>query len=114
MSYLVWPWTLVVLVIAFAHDLVMSSLQVARVVLTPGIATRPCFAVVPLAQARSDLEISVVANYITLTPGTLTVDASADRATLLVHALSIGESTDEVRADICEAIEPRVVRALRP
>ena len=42
----------------------------------------------PLAEARSNLEITMVANYITLTPGTLTVDVSPDRSTLLVHALS--------------------------
>lgn len=114
MSLLVWPWRLVVLVVAFSHDLVVSSLQVARVVMAPGIGARPCFVVVPLAQARSDLEISVVANYITLTPGTLTVDVSPDRGRLLVHALSASETREDVRADIREGIEPRVMRVLRP
>lgn len=114
MSYLVWPWNLVVLVTAFARDLVVSSLQVARIVMTPGVGARPCFVVVPLAQARSDLEVSVVANYITLTPGTLTVDVSPDRSTLLVHALSASETREDMRAEIRGAIEPRVVRVLRP
>ena len=56
----------------------------------------------------------MVANYITLTPGTLTVDVSPDRSTLLVHALLAGETGDEVRADVQGGIERRVVRVTRP
>lgn len=114
MSYILWPWNLVVLVTAFAWDLTASSIQVARAVLTPGDQYSPRFVVVPLEQARSDLEIAVVANYITLTPGTLSVDVSEDRRTLLVHALIGGESGDELRAQIRDDIEPRVLRVLRP
>ena len=69
---------------------------------------------VPLAEARTDLEITMVANYITLTPGTLTVDVSPDRSTLLVHSLLAGETGDDVRADIRDGIEPRVTRVTRP
>ena len=56
----------------------------------------------------------MVANYITLTPGTLTVDVSPDRSTLLVHSLLAGETGDDVRADIQDGIEPRVTRVTRP
>ena len=80
----------------------------------PAAPAQPRFVTVPLAEARSDLEITMVANYITLTPGTLTVDVSPDRSTLLVHALLAGETGDDVRADIREGIEPRVVRVTRP
>ena len=52
----------------------------------------------------------MVANYITLTPGTLTVDVSPDRRTLLVHSLLAGDSSDGVRADIRDGIEPRVLQ----
>ncbi len=69
---------------------------------------------VPLDAARSDLEVTLVANYITLTPGTLTVDVSPDRRTLLIHSLLAGDSGDGVRADVQSAIEPRVLKATRP
>lgn len=114
MSYLLWPWNVVVLVTAFAWDLTVSSIQVARAVLTPGDQCSPRFVVVPLQQARSDLEIAVVANYITLTPGTLSVDVGRDRKTLLVHALIGGESGDDLCAQVRDEIEPRVLRVLRP
>ena len=102
------------LFVHFLWDLVVSSVQVARAVLSLRGAAQPRFVIVPLAQARSDIEITLVANYITLTPGTLTVDVSPDRSSLLVHALLAGETGDDVRADIRGGIEPRVLRVTRP
>jgi multicomponent Na+:H+ antiporter subunit E len=114
MKYVLWPWYLIVLVTAFAWDLTVSSLQVARVVLLPGDTVRPRFVLVPLTRVRSDLEIAVVANYISLTPGTLSVDVSEDRSTLLIHALMGGENGDTLRAEVRDELEPRVLRVLRP
>lgn len=94
---------------AFLRDLALSSVAVARTVLSPGRAA-PGFVVVQFSRATSDLEISLVANYITLTPGTLTVDVSPDRRTLLVHALAGEEAA--IRADVA-AIERRVLAATR-
>ena len=94
---------------AFLRDLALSSLAVARAVLAPARVT-PRFVVVPLTRAQSDLEITLVANYITLTPGTLTVDVAPDRRSLLVHALAADEAG--VRAEVA-AIEARVTGATR-
>ncbi|MFT3974239.1 MAG: Na+/H+ antiporter subunit E [Amaricoccus sp.] len=94
--------------LAFLRDLALSSLAVARTVLDPRRAA-PGFVTVPLTRARTDLEITLVANYITLTPGTLTVDVSPDRRTLLVHALDADAAS--VRADVA-AIEARVAAAV--
>lgn len=105
-------WYALVMACAFLQDLVVSSVQVARTVLAPRDTAEPRFVTVPLHTARSDLEITAIANYITLTPGTMTVDVSPDRATLLVHSLLAGESGDAVRADVAE-IERRVTRVTR-
>lgn len=107
------PYYILRLFALFCWDLLISSLQVARAVLTPGDSVAPRFVIVPLKAARSDLEITLVGNYITLTPGTLTVDVSPDRQTLLIHSLLAGDSGDGVRADVREAIEPRVLKATR-
>ena len=93
----------------FLWDLTRSSIAVARVVLSPRDLARPRFVLVPI-RARSDAAITLVANYITLTPGTLTVDVAPDRRTLLVHDLTAGESGDGTRAGIRDEIEPRVLR----
>jgi multicomponent Na+:H+ antiporter subunit E len=110
MSRVLKPWYALRLAAAFCRDLVVSSLQVARAVLTPGNPSEPRFVVVPLTRARSGLEITMVANYITLTPGTLTVDVSPDRSVLLVHSLLAGAAGDGVRADVQEHIEARVTQ----
>jgi multicomponent Na+:H+ antiporter subunit E len=110
MSPVLKPWYALRLAVGFCRDLVVSSLQVARAVLTPGNAAEPRFVVVPLTRARSGLEITMVANYITLTPGTLTVDVSPDRTTLLVHSLLSGATGDGVRAEVRDRLEARVTQ----
>ena len=114
MRRLLRPYHLVRLFFLFFWDLIVSSVQVARAVLSPRDICCPRFVIVPLTAARSDVEITMVSNYITLTPGTLTVDVSPDRRTLLIHSLLAGDSGDGVRADIQGSIEPRVTRATRP
>jgi multicomponent Na+:H+ antiporter subunit E len=101
-----------VLFVVFLWDLLMSSIQVARAVISPGDVTRPRLVTVPLV-ARSDAEITMVANFISLTPGTLSVDVSPDRRTLLVHDLFAGDSSDAARASVREGIEARVLRVTR-
>jgi multicomponent Na+:H+ antiporter subunit E len=58
----------------------------------------------------SDLVITVVANAITLTPGTLTVELRRDPTTLYVHVLHLSD-LDEVRRDI-RTLQRKVVRAI--
>ena len=113
MSLLLRPVFAVLLALAFFRDLVISSVQVARAVLAGRGAAEPRFVVVPLRAARTGTEITLVANYITLTPGTLTVDVSEDGSTLLVHSLLSGDSGDAVRADVQGGIEARVTRVTR-
>jgi multicomponent Na+:H+ antiporter subunit E len=113
MSLILRPYYALRLFALFFWDLVVSSVQVARAVLTPGDSVAPRFVIVPLKAARSEVEITLVANYVTLTPGTLTVDVSSDRSALLIHSLLAGDTGDGVRADVRETIEPRVLRATR-
>ena len=60
----------------------------------------------------SDLERLAVANLITLTPGTLSLDFSDDNQTLFVHGMFV-EDADAVRAELQEGMQRQVTRALR-
>jgi multicomponent Na+:H+ antiporter subunit E len=64
---------------------------------------------VPVA-ACSDLVITVVANAITLTPGTLTLEVRREPSTLYVHVLHLRD-LDQVRRDIRTLLR-MVVRAI--
>ena len=98
------------------RDIALSSIAVAKVVLGPRALVRPRFVTVTLA-SRSPAEVTLVANYITLTPGTLTVDAAMgdgiDAPILLVHDLTGGDDSEGTRAGVLDEIEPRVLRVTR-
>lgn len=96
------------LAVLFLFELVVSAVRVALVVLRPDLskAVRPAIVAVPLT-VKSDAEITLLANMITLTPGTLSVDVSADKSVLFVHALSM-DDRDAMIADIANGFEKKV------
>lgn len=95
----------------FAVQLILANLKVAHDVLTPTNYMRPAVLAVPL-DARTDEEIILLANVITLTPGTLSLDVSSDRKTMYIHAMYV-ESADQIRREIKEGFERRVLELLR-
>lgn len=95
----------------FVWELVVSCLQVAHDVLTPTHYSRPGVIAVPL-DAETAFEITAVANLITLTPGTMTLDVSEDRRTLWVHAMFV-DDPDALRAALKQGMERRVLEVTR-
>ncbi|MBW2487296.1 MAG: Na+/H+ antiporter subunit E, partial [Deltaproteobacteria bacterium] len=77
----------------------------------PGFQMRAAIVAIPL-DAESDLEITVLANLITLTPGTLSLDVSPDRKTLYVHAMHV-DDVEEFRQDIKQRMERRVMEVFK-
>lgn len=78
---------------AFARDLVRATAQVAvlAVVRTvhPRRRLRQAVVAVPVPGA-SDALLTLLANTISLTPGTLTLEVDRSRSTLYVHAIDVG------------------------
>ncbi|MFN3628513.1 MAG: Na+/H+ antiporter subunit E [Casimicrobiaceae bacterium] len=68
-------------------DIVLSNIQLARLILGPEARLRPTFLWIPL-DARDEHAIIALAGIITMTPGTLSCDVTDDRSHLLVHAFS--------------------------
>lgn len=95
----------------FLWELLISSLQVAWDVLTPMHRSRPGIVAVPI-DAKTDLEITALANLVSLTPGTLSLDISSDQKTLYVHAMFV-DDPESIRRDIKKGMERRVLEALR-
>jgi multicomponent Na+:H+ antiporter subunit E len=92
-------------------ELVKANLRVAYDVLTPTHHMEPAIVAVPL-EARTDAEISLLANLITMTPGTLSIDVSDDHSVLYVHGMFVGEPAAFV-ASIKNELERRVIELLR-
>lgn len=101
------------LALLFLRELILSALRVAVLVLRPDMHRhlRPGIFAFPLT-VTSDAEITLLANLITLTPGTLSVDVSADRRHLYVHAISITDREGAIR-DIADGFEARVREVFR-
>lgn len=86
----------------FAQDLVRASLQVAVLVLRPRRALRQAVIAVDV-RGESDQLLTLLANAISLTPGTLTLEVDRPRSILYVHALDVGDDphgVERLRADI--------------
>lgn len=94
----------------FLWELAISSGQVAWDVLTPTHRSRPAIVAIPL-EITDPLQITVLANLISLTPGSLTLDASPDERTLYVHAMFV-DDPDDVRRRIKTGFERRVKEAM--
>ena len=99
------------LLVFFIKELIVANLRVAYDVLTPGYRMRPGILAVPL-DARTDLEITLLANMISLTPGTLSLDVSADRRTLYLHVM-YATDPEAVKESIKHGFERRVLEVLR-
>lgn len=99
------------LILFFFWELLVSSLQVAWDVLTPTHRSRPGIVAVPI-EANTELEITTLANLVSLTPGTLSLDLSEDRKTLYVHAMFVDDPAT-IRREIKDGMERRVLEALR-
>lgn len=83
----------------FAKLLVVANYQVVVAVLRPG-TIKPGIVAMPLRHV-SDAVVTLVANSITLTPGTLTLETERDGDTVIlyVHAIDLSD-VDAVRRDI--------------
>lgn len=93
----------------FIYELALSAWRVAVLVLSPDMNRRlaPAIIAYPLT-VKTDGQITLLANLITLTPGTLSVDVSGDRSTLYIHVLEMTDR-DELIASIKHGFEARVM-----
>lgn len=96
--------------------LITSSVVVAWTVIRPTDERLASGVVSVPLRTDSELVATVVADLITLTPGTLTLDARMDPTeggpVLLVHVLGLGDAQD-VRDEVA-VLEDKVLRAIEP
>lgn len=78
----------------FLKEMVIASLVVAWDVITPRSHVESGIICVPL-DAKTDMEITLFASLISLTPGTLSIDVSEDKRFLYVHAVYIKDGDVE-------------------
>lgn len=95
----------------FIWELLLANLKVAREVLTPRNRMKPRVLAVPL-EPNTNAGLTLLANLITLTPGSVSLDVSSDRKVLYIHAMHASDP-ELVRRAIKTGFERRVLRLMR-
>jgi multisubunit Na+/H+ antiporter MnhE subunit len=95
--------------VILGREIWLSAVTVAKLALGPLDRLRSAFLAVPM-EASSDLEITTLANSITLTPGTITVHVEPERGLIVVHAIDVGQNPDDVRRSIRTVLEANILR----
>lgn len=88
-ALLYWPWLL--------KEVIKSAWNVSKVILDPGLPISPTLVRFKPTQ-RTDVGLVIHANSITLTPGTITIEARSNE--FLVHGLTRGSAEGVVDSDM--------------
>jgi multicomponent K+:H+ antiporter subunit E len=101
------PVRMLAYVLLVLWDVAVANIVVALIVLVKPVSRiRPAFVTIPL-DLRTPEAITMLAGTITMTPGTVTAELSADGRSLLVHALDAPDP-DAVRDEIKSRYEARL------
>lgn len=104
-----WLFDWTVLILTFGRELAKSVYDVVLNVIHPGRISHSAIVAVPL-DVKSDLGIALLANMVTLTPGTTTLHISDDRTRLYAHVMNY---SDSVITDIKGGFEQQILKVLR-
>jgi multicomponent Na+:H+ antiporter subunit E len=96
----------------FIKEVVKGSVRIGYDIVTPHHYMRPGIIAVPL-DAKTDLEITLLANTITLTPGTTSIALSEDRAFLYVYSTYLDEDVQKSIEEIKNGLEKKLMEVLR-
>jgi multicomponent K+:H+ antiporter subunit E len=82
------PWILIKFTGVVLWDILIANIAVAKLILSHNDTLKPGFIELEL-DIQTPIGISLLANTISLTPGTVSCDLSADRKHLIIHALHL-------------------------
>lgn len=105
----IWGW--IKFTAIFFVELLKANLQLVIGVLSPLSRLKPGILAIPL-DVTTDAEITLLANMITLTPGTLSLDLSNDRQVLYVYFFNVTDPEQDKQA-IKDGFEKMVQEVLR-
>jgi multicomponent K+:H+ antiporter subunit E len=97
------PLLLIKYILVLLFEIMIANIVVAKLILGRSNKLNPGFIQYEL-QLTSPVGIGLLANTISLTPGTVSCDLSADRRFLLIHSLHI-EDAEAIKADIHRKFE---------
>src|SRR5699024_672111 len=109
--YLKRLYRLCILFLIFIRELISSNIQIVKYVYKKDLNIEPGIFAMPI-EVKQSWEITLLANLITLTPGTLTVAISDDQTQLFIHALDI-DTKEESISDIKNTFEKAIMEVTK-
>ena len=109
-SYAKKTWFLVKFFGFIIWEILVSSCKVAACVLQPNLKNKSAVIAIPL-DVKTDLAITLMANLISLTPGTLALDVSTDKKFLFVHTM-FATDIEKLRFSFKKDIEQKLLRMM--
>ncbi|PTG26702.1 Na+/H+ antiporter Mnh1 subunit E [Staphylococcus capitis] len=95
--YLVRIYRIIVLILTFLSELIKANFDVLKIILKPNITNKPGFFVYE-TDLKTDWQIVLLSNLITLTPGTVVLGISDDRKKIYIHAIDFSTKEEEVES----------------
>ncbi|WP_050616228.1 Na+/H+ antiporter subunit E [Bacillus testis] len=109
--YLIRVVAVIKLIFTFFKALILSNIAVLKVILKPKLDIQPGIFALE-TELKTDWEITLLSNLITLTPGTLVIEVSEDNSTLYIHAMHLEDMKAEV-AGIKNTLEKAIMEVSR-
>lgn len=98
------------LALYFMKELIFSNFNIIYYIMSAGHKFRPAILGLPLS-LKSDFSITLLANLITLTPGTITLEISKDKKYLYFHTINVpNENLEEAKQKIKDGFEKRIMK----
>lgn len=95
----------------FIYDTIRANLQVAYDVITPKYFMKPGIVAFPMA-ASSDFEITMLANVIALSPGTLVIEVNNPKKIIYIHVTYLSDK-DKFIHRMKNGLEKKLLEILR-
>ncbi|MCM3716912.1 Na+/H+ antiporter subunit E [Fictibacillus phosphorivorans] len=83
------------LILLFLKELILANVDVLKWVYKPKLDFQPGIIALPI-DVKRNWEITLLANLITLTPGTLSVDVSRDQRYIYIHAIDLPDVNETI------------------
>lgn len=109
--YLVRIYKVFVLCLIFIRELILSNIDIVKYVYKRQLDFEPGIFSMPI-DVKKNWEITLLANLITLTPGTLSVAISEDRSQLFIHAMHI-DTKEAAINDIKNTFEKAIMEVTK-
>ena len=98
---------IVTFILFYLSMLIKANLIIAYDILTPSLSINPSFIKVPLT-LKSDFGMLLFSNLLSMTPGSLSIDITDDKKTMLVHVLY--KSTEDNMLKEFEVMQDKIKR----